>query len=266
MIELEKVWDVLNTDEGKVLLAEYIELFLNSNYPVDYVKENEDDLLTVVTAGVVQGLSESNVPDGVDIRDHILGKLKENIAELKADNEEFFDPNPTVTESIPPRPLPNGSRYLNPEEVKWLVKYDPMVGAAANRAVRNMRKESADGFKNMSDDAIIEIALKNLYKLNRRDPELVAKLSGVGPSFFKPYEEGTPEEIVVRYFDITYGGEESKTTPYKSTETPSKSKSELIKQKKKNIIWGIIFLFVFWPVGAYLLYEAYQLSKEIDSK
>lgn len=46
----------------------------------------------------------------------------------------------------------------------------------------------------------------------------------------------------------------------------NKPKDELKKDKKKKIIWGIIFLFIFWPIGAFLLYEAYQISKEIGSK
>ncbi len=275
MIELEKVLAVLDTDEGKLLVAEYTERFLKLELP-EYV--NDDAVAAGIVASVAKGLSESTVPEGADVHQYILGKLEENIAELKSSETapESSEPIPTITENIPPRPLPNGSRYLNPEEVNWLLKYDPKVKSAAEKGAKGFRRQYPDKCSYMSDDMIIENILNMLYKLNRRDPEIISQLSAPpGPSFFKEYEEGTPEEIVIRYFN-SYSGREkdyekpkttysgSKTTTSKHTSTSSR-KAELLEQKKHNQTLGIIFLLVFWPIGVYYLYKASQISKQIDS-
>lgn len=40
---------------------------------------------------------------------------------------------------------------------------------------------------------------------------------------------------------------------------------ELKKQKDKYVILGIVFICIFWPVGVYFLYKAYQTSKELKA-
>lgn len=130
---------------------------------------------------------------------------------------------------------------------------------------------------------IIETLLNTLYKLNRRDPEIISQLSAPpGPSFFKEYEEGTPEEIVIRYFDSYSGRTESasvrastapsqKSGSYSYSSKPNTSrnsdltrKEELIKKRKDNIKFAIFGLIFFFPIGIYFIYKAYKLTKEIE--
>lgn len=272
MIEMEKVLEVLNTDEGAALISEYAELFLKAEHP-DYV--NDEAFVKGITLGIIDGLTKNTVPDGADTEQFILGKLKESIEELKEAPAADDVASCPVVEDIPPRPLPNGSRYLNPEEVNWLIKYDPKVKSSAERYVKWYRREHGSTCTYMNDDAIIETSLGMLYKLNRRDPSIVEQLSGAGPSFFKPYEEGTPEEIVTYYFDSSSGSksdyEQPKTTysGYKSTNSKSTSsfdrKAQLLEEKKNNQILGVIFLFVFWPAAIYFFYKASQIDKQINS-
>lgn len=54
-------------------------------------------------------------------------------------------------------------------------------------------------------------------------------------------------------------------TNYSTQELTQFSKEELLEMKKKNKKLGIIFLFLFSPVGIYFLYKASQISKQIDS-
>lgn len=220
--------------------------------------------------GVVDGISKSTVPEGVETRQYILNKLKTNIEELQTAEAET-----PAEESIPPRPLPAGSRYLNPEEVNWLLKYDPKVKASAERYVKWFRREHPDECSLMNDAMIIETSLKMLYKLNRRDPEIVQKLVGVGPSFFKQYEEGTPEQIVIRYLDSSSGTEAScekstySTSGYRTTSVSSGNKAarreELLKEKKQKQLLGVVCLFLFWPAAIYFFYKASEIDKEIAS-
>lgn len=268
MIEINEVLAALDTEEGKVLLATYINLFLKTNYPEQV---NDKTAMESAMTAIVEGLSQCTVPDDFDTRTFILGKLATNIQELEKQAESS-----AAVEEIPPRPFPNGSRYLNPEEINWLVKYDPKVKESARRVIKWYRKEHSDSCNLLKDEAIIESLLDMLYKLNRRDPSIISQLSAPpGPSFFKQYEEGTPEEIVIRYFD-SYSGREKeyekpkttysrpKTAASKNTPNPAR-KAELLKEKKHNQTLGIVFLFLCWPIGIYFFYKASQIAKEIDS-
>lgn len=40
---------------------------------------------------------------------------------------------------------------------------------------------------------------------------------------------------------------------------------ELEKEKSSRLTWGIVFLFLFWPVSVYHFYKMYQISQEIAS-
>ncbi len=39
--------------------------------------------------------------------------------------------------------------------------------------------------------------------------------------------------------------------------------SELEDQKSKKLFWGIVWLFLFWPVAVYQFYKVYEISQEI---
>ncbi len=41
-------------------------------------------------------------------------------------------------------------------------------------------------------------------------------------------------------------------------------KAALEKQKNSKLIWGIIWLLIFWPVSIYYFYKMYQISQEIS--
>lgn len=47
-----------------------------------------------------------------------------------------------------------------------------------------------------------------------------------------------------------------------SSVSPEKEK-ELKKKRTTNIIWGIVFIYLFWPVSIYFFYKAYKINKEI---
>lgn len=55
--------------------------------------------------------------------------------------------------------------------------------------------------------------------------------------------------------------------PSASYTTPSNSNAkriaELEEEKESKTTWGIIFLFLFWPIGIYNLYKASKISQEI---
>ena len=40
-------------------------------------------------------------------------------------------------------------------------------------------------------------------------------------------------------------------------------KAELEKEKSKRLMWGVIFLFLFWPVAVYHFYKLYEISNEL---
>lgn len=42
-------------------------------------------------------------------------------------------------------------------------------------------------------------------------------------------------------------------------------RADLEKQKNNKMLWGIVWLFIFWPVSVYHFYKMYQISKEISS-
>ncbi len=273
MVELEKVIETFNTEEGSTLVAEY----LKRVFPKDGTDKPSDDWIKMATFKLMECVSENaTVPEGADCHTFLLEFLKglidatEPVGEAKT---EFAD--------VPPRPLPTGSPYLNPEEVNWLLKYDAKVKASADYYVKWFRREHGDKCSLMNDEMIIETALDMLYKLNRRDSSIVSRLSGAGPSFFKQYEEGTPEEIVIRYLDSSSGRKErasdtsstvsrpkADSSSYSGTRSSRKfdsvRKEELLKEKKKNTTLGIVFLFIFWPLAVYFFYKASQIGKEID--
>ena len=41
-------------------------------------------------------------------------------------------------------------------------------------------------------------------------------------------------------------------------------REELKKQRDKKVVWGIVWLLLFWPVGVYFFYKAYQLTQEMN--
>lgn len=41
-------------------------------------------------------------------------------------------------------------------------------------------------------------------------------------------------------------------------------RAELEKQKNNKMVWGIVWLFFFWPVSIYHFYKMYQISQEIS--
>ncbi len=44
----------------------------------------------------------------------------------------------------------------------------------------------------------------------------------------------------------------------------SARRDELEKEKNNRIMWGIIFIFLFWPVSVYHFYKVYQITQELS--
>lgn len=241
MTDEMKVMEVLNSEEAIELMAELAKLALKKSQPE--LADNEDAVL-LAEIEVFKHYSSKTYPDGVDCRQAILTELRECIKDLKQQAAK-----PSEPERIPPRPY-SYSHYLDPEEVQWLVKYDPEVKAAAKRAAINYRSANPLTCNNMSDEMVVDTLLNNLYKLNRQNPEVLER--GLTPSFLKRYSEGTPEEIVIRFFDT-----------FNPKKEDSRSKAELLEERKKNLIRGVIWLILFWPVGIYFLVKAHQIDNEI---
>ncbi len=276
MVELEKVIETFHTEEGSDLVAEY----LKRVFPKVGTDKPSDDWTMMATFKLMECVSENaTVPEGADCHTILLEFLKGLIDATKPVGEAK-----TEAEEIPPRPFPTGSPYLNPEEVNWLLKYDKKVKASADYFVKWFRREHSDSCSPlMKDEMIIETVLDTLYKLNRRDPSIVSQLSGPGPSFFKQYEEGTPEEIVIRFLDSSSGRKESasgtvstgskpksgsssySSGTYSSRKSNSAHKEELLKERKENIKFAIMGLIFFFPIGIYYIYKVYQLTKEIEA-
>lgn len=42
-------------------------------------------------------------------------------------------------------------------------------------------------------------------------------------------------------------------------------REQLVQEKKHRMTWGIVFLFLFWPVSVYHFYKWYQDDKELSA-
>lgn len=63
--------------------------------------------------------------------------------------------------------------------------------------------------------------------------------------------------------------QEVKTSPYAQysgiNEKLSQRVQELKKQKDRNLLLGIVFVVLFWPVSIYFFYKFYQAGKELKA-
>lgn len=66
-----------------------------------------------------------------------------------------------------------------------------------------------------------------------------------GTSFDRPREEYTPTSF-------TYTGNTQRV-------------QELKKQRDKNLILGLVFVFLFWPVSIYFFYKFYKIGNELKA-
>lgn len=67
-------------------------------------------------------------------------------------------------------------------------------------------------------------------------------------------------------FDRQPEYQESQYNQYNSYGNPNSYRvQELKKQKDKYLGLGVLFLFIFWPVGAYFFYKMYQTNNELKS-
>ena len=46
------------------------------------------------------------------------------------------------------------------------------------------------------------------------------------------------------------------------TDYKAARRAELEKQKNKKLVWGIVWLLLFWPVSIYFFYKVYQITQE----
>ncbi len=44
----------------------------------------------------------------------------------------------------------------------------------------------------------------------------------------------------------------------------STKRAELEKEKNNKLLWGIVFIFLFWPISIYHFYKMHQISTEIS--
>lgn len=68
-------------------------------------------------------------------------------------------------------------------------------------------------------------------------------------------------------FDLTqqaYRPEPNATVIGANTRYSSAKRAELESEKNRRLMWGIVFLFFFWPVSIYHFYKMYQVSQEIS--
>lgn len=69
---------------------------------------------------------------------------------------------------------------------------------------------------------------------------------------------GTPFELQQEYHEPTYNqsGAGNNRSQYVA---------DLKKQKEKNIVIGVVLVFIFWPVSIYFFYKAYKNHEELKS-
>lgn len=79
MIDIDKITDVIGSDEGSALLAEYTRLFLQQNHPDLAHDENAQKMIITLC---IQQISEQTVPSGIGYRDYIIRFLKASIENL----------------------------------------------------------------------------------------------------------------------------------------------------------------------------------------
>lgn len=244
MVEFEKIVSACASDEATTLIVKYLKLISPD------LSENQ---IRAGTLKLMESLSEQlTVPEGVDCNKYVLAALKELV------EHESTDTAKTQPASIPPRPLPDGSGYLNLDELKWLAKYDPEVKEAAVYYVKKFRSEKPESCNNLSDDMLIEIQLTQLWKINRRDPATMSKLeSSFGfyptPSFLKRYDEGTPSEIAIRYFDSLSHRADSK--PADTYSGYSTEKSVYSDDGDKSTVAELLLCLFLGSIGAHRFYR-----------
>ena len=153
---------------------------------------------------------------------------------------------------------------LQKEQLVQVLKYSTKYSGFKSHVQAFLKQQGKDD----SDDAVVDTIAERgmvLYfhatpgqrQAMDSNPEEVIKLLSHDPNIaFKLEPEAAPDDDLD---DLdTY-------TPAKQyASKPSGTKEELQKQKDKKILWGIIFLILFWPIGVYNLYKAYQISKEIE--
>lgn len=44
----------------------------------------------------------------------------------------------------------------------------------------------------------------------------------------------------------------------------SARRGELEKKRNRKVVWGIVWIFLFWPIAVYQFYRAYQISQELS--
>jgi hypothetical protein len=150
---------------------------------------------------------------------------------------------------------------LQKEELVQVLKYSTKYGSFQNHVKAFLTQQGKDNSDEAVVDAIAERGMVLYFHASPAvregfdaNPEGVIKMLSRDPNIcFKLEEEADPADDWDTY-----------TPTERHSAGDSSRKVELQNQRDKKFFWGIVFLIVFFPVGVYNLYKAFQLSKEIE--
>lgn len=152
---------------------------------------------------------------------------------------------------------------LQKEELVQVLKYSTKYYRLQDHVKTFLKQEGKDNSDEAVVDTIAERGMQLYFHASpaaregfNSNPEGVIRMLSNDPNICWKLKFTDDDEDL---------NDTSDYTPAKQyVSKPSGTKEELQKQKDKKVLWGIIFLILFWPVGVYNLYKAYQISKEIE--
>ena len=85
---------------------------------------------------------------------------------------------------------------------------------------------------------------------------------------YQPQPQPQPQPQIQQEAKPAKPKEEAVPTPKTNTRVIVNTQEKIEELKKKrttNIIWGILFIFLFWPVSIYFFWKVHKINKEIDA-
>ena len=153
---------------------------------------------------------------------------------------------------------------LKKEELVQVLKYSTGYGYFKSHVKQFLEQEGKDSSDEAVVDAIAERGMVFYYHASPAmregfdsNPEGVIKMLSKDPNICfkldpKKYEDDDLDEDLDDY-----------TSASTQPASPARKKA-LEKERDSKVLCGIVWMIIFFPVGLYNFYRAYQISKEIE--
>lgn len=157
---------------------------------------------------------------------------------------------------------------LKKEDLVQVLKYSTGYGRFKDHVKQFLEQQGKDSSDEAVVDAIAERGMVFYFHASPgmregfdSNPEGVIKMLSRDPNICFKLE---PQKVQEEDLDDDPEDITGYTPTQRYTGEFSAKKEELQKKKNSKILWGIVWLILFWPVGVYFLYKAHQISKEIE--